>query len=31
MPGFSTDQMTDHEIDLVIAYLSHIAARRGEQ
>jgi mono/diheme cytochrome c family protein len=28
MPGFSSDQMTDREIDLVIDYLAHMAARR---
>src|SRR5215204_1002064 len=29
MPGFPADQMTDSEIDLVIGYLKHMAARRG--
>jgi mono/diheme cytochrome c family protein len=29
MPGFAADQMTDREIDLVIGYLTHMAARRG--
>jgi mono/diheme cytochrome c family protein len=28
MPGFAADQMSDHEIDLVIYYLAHMAARR---
>jgi mono/diheme cytochrome c family protein len=28
MPGFPVDQMSDREIDLVIDYLAHIAARR---
>jgi mono/diheme cytochrome c family protein len=28
MPGFPTDQMSDREIDLVIEYLAHMAARR---
>jgi mono/diheme cytochrome c family protein len=28
MPGFTTDQMSDHEIDLVIEYLAHMAERR---
>ena len=28
MPGFSADQMSDHEIDLVIAYLAHMRTRR---
>jgi mono/diheme cytochrome c family protein len=31
MPAFSRDQMTDHEIDIVIAYLAHIAARPRQQ
>ena len=29
MPGFSAQQMSDQEIDLVIAYLAHMAARRA--
>jgi mono/diheme cytochrome c family protein len=28
MPGFSPDQMSDREIDLVIGYLTHMAGRR---
>jgi mono/diheme cytochrome c family protein len=28
MPGFSADRMSDREIDLVIDYLAHMAARR---
>jgi mono/diheme cytochrome c family protein len=28
MPGFAANQMSDHEIDLVIAYLAYMAARR---
>jgi mono/diheme cytochrome c family protein len=28
MPGFSSDLMTDREIDLIIGYLIHMAARR---
>jgi mono/diheme cytochrome c family protein len=28
MPGFPADQMSDREIDLVIGYLAHMAARR---
>ena len=28
MPGFAADQMSDREIDLVIGYLAHMAARR---
>ena len=28
MPGFAADQMSDHEIDLVIEYLAHMTARR---
>jgi mono/diheme cytochrome c family protein len=28
MPGFASDRMTDHEIDLIIGYLMHMAARR---
>jgi mono/diheme cytochrome c family protein len=28
MPGFPVDQMSDREIDLVIEYLAHMAARR---
>jgi len=28
MPGFTADQMSDREIDLVIEYLAHMAARR---
>lgn len=28
MPGFSPDQMSDHEIDLIIGYLTHMAGRR---
>ena len=27
MPGFASDRMTDREIDLIIGYLMHIAAR----
>jgi mono/diheme cytochrome c family protein len=27
MPGFAEDQMSDHEIDLVIGYLAYMAAR----
>jgi mono/diheme cytochrome c family protein len=27
MPGFMADQMSDSEIDLVIGYLKHMAAR----
>jgi mono/diheme cytochrome c family protein len=29
MPGFTPDQMSDREIDLVIEYLAHMAARRA--
>jgi hypothetical protein len=28
MPGFPADGMSHHEIDLVIDYLAHMAARR---
>jgi mono/diheme cytochrome c family protein len=28
MPGFAADQISDQEIDLIIAYLTHMAARR---
>lgn len=28
MPGFTADQMSDREIDLVIEYLAHMASRR---
>jgi mono/diheme cytochrome c family protein len=28
MPGFAPDQLSDHEIDLVIGYLAHMTARR---
>jgi hypothetical protein len=28
MAGFPADRMSDHEIDLVIGYLAHMAARR---
>jgi mono/diheme cytochrome c family protein len=28
MPGFPADLMSDHEVDLVIGYLEHMAARR---
>jgi len=28
MPGFASDRMTDREIDLIIGYLMHMAARR---
>jgi len=31
MPGFAADQMSDREIDLVIDYLAHMAARRSSQ
>jgi mono/diheme cytochrome c family protein len=31
MPGFAADQMSDREIDLVIGYLAHMAARRTSQ
>jgi mono/diheme cytochrome c family protein len=31
MPGFAPDQMSDREIDLVIGYLAHMAARRTSQ
>ena len=31
MPGFTADQMSDREIDLVIDYLSHMLARRTSQ
>jgi mono/diheme cytochrome c family protein len=31
MPAFPVDQMSDHEIDLVIEYLAHMAARRTSQ
>jgi mono/diheme cytochrome c family protein len=31
MPGFPTDKMSDREIDLVIGYLAHMAARRASQ
>lgn len=30
MPGFAADQMTDQEIDQVIDYLTHMAAKRKE-
>ncbi|MBU6463182.1 MAG: cytochrome c [Bradyrhizobium sp.] len=29
MPGFAADQISDREIDLIIGYLTHIAARRS--
>jgi mono/diheme cytochrome c family protein len=28
MPGFAPDQLSDHEIDLVIGYLAHMTTRR---
>lgn len=28
MPGFTEDQMSDHEIELVIQYIAHMATRR---
>jgi mono/diheme cytochrome c family protein len=28
MPGFSKEALSDHEIDLIIAYLSHMAGRK---
>lgn len=31
MPGFTADQMSDREIDQVIEYLAHMAARRTAQ
>jgi mono/diheme cytochrome c family protein len=31
MPGFDTDQMSDAQIDQVIGYLAHIAARKAAQ
>jgi mono/diheme cytochrome c family protein len=31
MPGFTADQMSDREIDLVIEYLAHMATRRTPQ
>jgi hypothetical protein len=31
MPGFAADQMSDRQIDLVIDYLAHMAARRTSQ
>jgi len=31
MPGFTADQMSDREINLVIDYLAHMAARRTPQ
>ena len=31
MPGFAADQMSDSDIDAVISYLAHIAARNTEQ
>jgi mono/diheme cytochrome c family protein len=31
MPGFSADQISDHEIDLVIEYFAHVAARRASR
>jgi hypothetical protein len=31
MPGFPQDRMSDREIDLVIDYLAHMAARRTSQ
>jgi mono/diheme cytochrome c family protein len=31
MPGFPADKMSDREIDLVIVYLAHMAARRTSQ
>ena len=27
MPSFSSDQLSDHELDLIVGYLSHMAAR----
>jgi mono/diheme cytochrome c family protein len=29
MPGFSAQQMSDQEIDSIIAYLTHMAARHS--
>ena len=29
MPGFAPDQLSDHEIDLVIGYLAHMTTRRA--
>ena len=29
MPGFAAAQLSDAEIDQIIAYLDHMAARRG--
>ena len=28
MPGFGKDALSDHEIDLIISYLGHMAANR---
>jgi hypothetical protein len=29
MTGFSQEQLGDHEIDLIVAYLGHMAGRRA--
>jgi hypothetical protein len=29
MPAFTSDQMSDGDIDLIIGYLTHMAARIG--
>jgi hypothetical protein len=29
MKGFSKEALSDHEIDLIIAYLSHMAGRKA--
>jgi cytochrome c1 len=31
MPGFTAEQMSDREIDMVIGYLKHMAARDGNR
>jgi mono/diheme cytochrome c family protein len=31
MPGFAADQMSDQQIDAVIAYLAHMAGRKHAQ
>ena len=28
MPGFDQDALSDHEIDLIIGYLAHMAGRK---
>jgi mono/diheme cytochrome c family protein len=31
MTGFAPDQLSDHDIDLIVAYLKHMAGRKEAQ